>query len=115
MVAIGSSLACTLALGRGESCGRCSSSFFDVTRMVVLVAGQGRATSESLLAVGIGALVRASPRMYPSVASQRAAITERLQRGQYEDLRGDTWFHDQPWRTFHSGEAFHPCELAGGP
>lgn len=45
-------------------------SLFDCTGVMVLVAGQGSATSESLLAIRIGALVRPFPRVDSSVSGQ---------------------------------------------
>lgn len=57
------------------------SSFLDCARVVVLVACQGSAASECLLAVRVGALVGTLPRVDSAVSRQRGRITERLQVG----------------------------------
>lgn len=62
--------------------GECSSSggsgLLDSSGVVILMAGQGGATRESLLAVGIRALVRPFSRMDAAMPCQRARITEGL-------------------------------------
>lgn len=45
---------------------------------MVLVASESRASGESLLAIRIRALVRPLTRMYPTMPSQRTAVTEGL-------------------------------------
>jgi hypothetical protein len=45
---------------------------------MVLVAGQGGATREGLLAVGVWALVGPLSRVDAAMASQRTRVTERL-------------------------------------
>lgn len=56
------------SLGLGGCKSRCC--FLDSAAVVILMAGQCGPAGESLLAVDIGALVRALPRVDPSVASQ---------------------------------------------
>lgn len=48
------------------------------TRVVILVAGQGGAARKGLLAVGVGALVRALAGVDATMASQRAGVAKRL-------------------------------------
>lgn len=53
-------------------------SILDTASVVVLVPGESGASSERLLAVGIGALVRAFPGVDATVTRQRTRIAERL-------------------------------------
>jgi hypothetical protein len=50
--------------------------------MVILMTGQRGSTREGLLTVGIWALVRALAGVNPTMASERAGITEGLRRSQ---------------------------------
>lgn len=55
-----------------------SRSLLDRTSVVILVTRQGRPASKSLLAVGIGALVRPLARVNTAMAGQRARVAEWL-------------------------------------
>lgn len=64
---------------RCESSGCCSGSLFDSAGVMILMAGQGGATSKSLLAIGIWALVRPLSRVDATMSCQRTRVTKRLQ------------------------------------
>jgi hypothetical protein len=63
---------------RGESSSCSGSGFLNGASVVVLVTRQGSATREGLLAVGVGALVRALSRVDATMAGQRTRVTEGL-------------------------------------
>lgn len=79
-----------LAAGAGrQRRGRRGGRFLDGSRVVVLVAGQGGAAGEGLLAVGVGTFVWSLPRMDATMPCERGRITERLQQVRGEDADGD--------------------------
>lgn len=63
---------------RSEGCGRSCSRFLNSACVVVLMARQGSATRERLLAVRVGTLVRALARVDASVAREGARVAEGL-------------------------------------
>lgn len=80
-----------VAIGAGRACGSrprhtvtsqglCGGtrSILNRARVMVLVAGQGRAAGEGLLTVGVGALVRALARVYTTVPGQGTRVAEGL-------------------------------------
>lgn len=74
---------------------RLGGGFFDRTRVVVLMPGQGRATREGLLAIRIRALVRTLARVDPAVSRQGRRIAEGLDglvRGTSCEERVSTYF-----------------------
>ena len=78
VLAVGPRRARLVGRARRQGGSRGRGGLFDGAGMVVLVAGERGTAGECLLAVGVWAFVGPLARMYPSMSSQRARVTERL-------------------------------------
>lgn len=81
VVALRPGLGQTLRFGRSKGSGSGRGSFLNSSAVMILVTCKSSSAGESLLAVGIGALVGSLARVRSSMASKRAAVAEGLGAG----------------------------------
>jgi hypothetical protein len=99
----------------GESGSSSGSSFLNCACVVVLVAGQSRASGKGLLAVGIWALVRTLSRVNATVAGQRTAVAEGLRECHVSFIWSTElkYFQNIPFHSVRTCEASRLCAHVG--